>query len=712
MGNELSCDGCDGAEPEYEYADVVPVRSPEQPPHAPGRADRLRQPHDIRAPLEKRRLILISDNLECPNMLSQAVRADIISVMVRYSEWSLYQLYQAIKAAAGEPNHQLDSVSLIVHGSPGQLCLLSSVANGSIDLCDVQASKELRQFLIFLAGYVARPDDPGQWRSDNKHRIDLMTCHTDQEGKAMLTCLEDLTEVHWTPIAVENIFSMDCRTALGAIPAMYFQGDQLERWQSAVRARREGKAGGFSMNRDSPSIGEHATTLVTQMSKLQSKAVELREPLKSAMQVDSKVVQWMDMFDTTTETLVTVHKAGRLCQVAGAVLSVIPGYAPIAERLDALLEIPLRSLSVVIILVGTVDKALKPLHKASTQASCNISRISLSCAELEQYAIDAQSLTSEVERHTEIATPIQAKAQRRFHQAVESAQRSLEMLQMVSQCVEAVNDFVALFGDAIQPLEFLGEICQAVDSTIKPIRVELEIIERNQSGLLNTMHNSSFGHAVEPAIEAFDRAVESVMSASGLHALLDRLDHAINPLTVVCDRIKEGVDKVLLPIEDLVSKPMDKLIGTTVTHRIIKTVRLIPSGSLADLNNDDIILEEDDFGSRGDYEGLRQDGLHDVGQDINTVDLLGLDSNTNAAQSNSDDIKVGVENEDELGAIMQPHYLERDVGAVSATAPALVPPFPMLQQPLLALTAPPQLLALPAPPEQHELRALEAVVVR
>merc|ERR1719343_282861 len=66
-------------------------------------------------PLAKERMILISDNLDHPEILIQAVRADVAVVAVQYAKWSLAELTRVIAQVAGEPNHQFCSVGLLDH---------------------------------------------------------------------------------------------------------------------------------------------------------------------------------------------------------------------------------------------------------------------------------------------------------------------------------------------------------------------------------------------------------------------------------------------------------------------------------------------------------------------------------------------------------------------------------------------------------------------
>ena len=131
-----------------------------------------------------RTLLLISDNLPKHELLLDAALASTTVVAVKYDQWSLGALIDAINKSA-PAGTTFDAVGILDHGAPGRFCLLKSVGGGDIDLADL-ASSDIAAFLKELGGLVK----PGG-------RIDLLGCSVaaGPAGRALLAQVEALTGV-------------------------------------------------------------------------------------------------------------------------------------------------------------------------------------------------------------------------------------------------------------------------------------------------------------------------------------------------------------------------------------------------------------------------------------------------------------------------------------------------------------------------------------
>ena len=147
------------------------------------------KPHElihqaIAAKKAPRTLLLISDNLPKHEILLDAALASATVVAVKYDQWSLGALIDAINKSA-PAGTAFDAVGILDHGAPGRFCLLKSVGGGDIDLADL-ASSDIAAFLKALGGLV----QPGG-------RIDLLGCSVaaGPAGRALLAQVEALTGV-------------------------------------------------------------------------------------------------------------------------------------------------------------------------------------------------------------------------------------------------------------------------------------------------------------------------------------------------------------------------------------------------------------------------------------------------------------------------------------------------------------------------------------
>ncbi len=84
------------------------------------------------------------------------------------------------------------------HGKVGAFWLLKCVGSDGVNVKEVMNNIALRDFFVFLAGYVTPPRHL-HWRCDLNSRIDLLACcvASDFFGKELVLSLEELTHVNW-----------------------------------------------------------------------------------------------------------------------------------------------------------------------------------------------------------------------------------------------------------------------------------------------------------------------------------------------------------------------------------------------------------------------------------------------------------------------------------------------------------------------------------
>ena len=178
------------------------------------------------------RLLLVSTGLPAHEVLVGAALSNVTVVAVDYASWSVGDLIAALpKNGSGYA-----SVGLLDHGSPGEFCLLASLAGGAVDLADLAVDATLTGLLKTLAALVK----PGG-------RIDLLACAVAQgvQGAALLTelaRLTGLTVAASTDATGAAAKGGDWTLELGAVDAAaaYFDGDRLGAWRhTAALANQE-----------------------------------------------------------------------------------------------------------------------------------------------------------------------------------------------------------------------------------------------------------------------------------------------------------------------------------------------------------------------------------------------------------------------------------------------------------------------------------------
>ena len=176
-----------------------------------------------------RTLLLISDNLPKHELLLDAALASATVVAVKYDQWSLGQLIDAIikSAPAGTT---FDAVGILDHGAPGRFCLLKSVGGGDIDLADL-ASSDIAAFLKDLGSLVK----PGG-------RIDLLGCSVaaGPEGRALLAQVEALAGVNVTASTDKTGGAADADWVMETdnlnVAKDYFDVEAVKEWKHAAIA--------------------------------------------------------------------------------------------------------------------------------------------------------------------------------------------------------------------------------------------------------------------------------------------------------------------------------------------------------------------------------------------------------------------------------------------------------------------------------------------
>lgn len=187
----------------------------------------------------EKRLLLVSDNLSRHELLLEAALDSVVTIPVKYSEWSLEDLQKQLIVLAGKPAHQYRTVGLLDHGKPGEFCLLKSIDGGTIDIHDFVKHSEYISFFKFLAEYVQKPLDASAWKNDPHARIDLLACRTydGKAGQELIDFLEGFTNVNWTASADEtgnakNGFNwiMESDSSVGEVHRDYFDLERIKKW--------------------------------------------------------------------------------------------------------------------------------------------------------------------------------------------------------------------------------------------------------------------------------------------------------------------------------------------------------------------------------------------------------------------------------------------------------------------------------------------------
>lgn len=188
---------------------------------------------------QEKRLLLVSDNLPSHKLLLEAALDNVVTIAVKFSEWSLDDLQKHLILLAGKPAHQFRTVGLLDHGKPGEFCLLKSIDGGTIDINDFVKHPEYMSFFKFLAEYVQQPLDASKWKNDPHARIDLLACHVydGDAGKKLIDHLEENTHVNWTASAdatgnAENGFNwvMESDSSVGEVHRDYFDLTRIKKW--------------------------------------------------------------------------------------------------------------------------------------------------------------------------------------------------------------------------------------------------------------------------------------------------------------------------------------------------------------------------------------------------------------------------------------------------------------------------------------------------
>eukprot|EP00931_Biecheleriopsis_adriatica_P034985 TRINITY_DN2016_c0_g1_i2.p2 TRINITY_DN2016_c0_g1~~TRINITY_DN2016_c0_g1_i2.p2 ORF type:complete len:285 (+),score=35.98 TRINITY_DN2016_c0_g1_i2:83-937(+) len=188
-----------------------------------------------------KRMLLISSNLDFPEVLIQAAKQSVTVIPVQYASWTPKDLDDEIQKRAGTPAGQFASIGIMDHGRAGQFCFLQSVGDGDFDLQELKEHEEYRAIFQNLVRYLAPPADPQNWKNDVHRRIDLLTCDTAQgeEGAALIEYLESITQVNWTASTDKtgneqdgHNFVMETDMAVGDIKGHYFYEEPLKKWHS------------------------------------------------------------------------------------------------------------------------------------------------------------------------------------------------------------------------------------------------------------------------------------------------------------------------------------------------------------------------------------------------------------------------------------------------------------------------------------------------
>ena len=190
------------------------------------------KPHElihqaIAAKKAPRTLLLISDNLPKHELLLDAALASATVVAVKYDQWSLGALIDAINKSA-PAGTTFDAVGILDHGAPGRFCLLKSVGGGDIDLADLATDASIAAFFKGIGGLVK----PGG-------RIDLLGCSVaaGPEGRALLAQVEALAGVTVTASTDKTGGAADADWEMEThglnVAKDYFDVEALKEWKHA-----------------------------------------------------------------------------------------------------------------------------------------------------------------------------------------------------------------------------------------------------------------------------------------------------------------------------------------------------------------------------------------------------------------------------------------------------------------------------------------------
>ena len=174
-----------------------------------------------------RTLLLISDNLPKHELLLDAALASATVVAVKYDQWSLGELIDAINKSA-PAGTTFDAVGILDHGAPGRFCLLKSVGDGDVDLADLATDASIAAFFKGIGGLVK----PGG-------RIDLLGCSVaaGPEGRALLAQVEALAGVTVTASTDKTGGAADADWEMEThglnVAKDYFDVEALKEWKHA-----------------------------------------------------------------------------------------------------------------------------------------------------------------------------------------------------------------------------------------------------------------------------------------------------------------------------------------------------------------------------------------------------------------------------------------------------------------------------------------------
>ena len=177
-----------------------------------------------------RTLLLVSDNLPKHELLLDAALASATVVAVKYDQWSLGELIDAINKSA-PAGTTFDAVGILDHGAPGRFCLLKSVGGGDIDLADLATDASIAAFFTGIGGLVK----PGG-------RIDLLGCSVaaGPEGRALLAQVEALTGVTVAASTDKTGGAADADWEMEThglnVAKDYFDVEALKEWKHAAIA--------------------------------------------------------------------------------------------------------------------------------------------------------------------------------------------------------------------------------------------------------------------------------------------------------------------------------------------------------------------------------------------------------------------------------------------------------------------------------------------
>jgi len=186
------------------------------------------------------RILLVSEHIPKCDFLIEAAQKNVLTLKVKYGEWTLQSFREAVECIAGVPRHQFESMGLLCHGSSGSFGFLKSVGDGYLDVNTLKKNTAVGEFFKFLATYVKTKAQGG--------RIDLMSCSTaeGQKGKELIDFLEEKTKVTWAASTdatgagdgAQDGFDWVLETHGDdfAVNAFYFRPGSLMSWQHLLNS--------------------------------------------------------------------------------------------------------------------------------------------------------------------------------------------------------------------------------------------------------------------------------------------------------------------------------------------------------------------------------------------------------------------------------------------------------------------------------------------